>query len=1116
MAFVSRALLGLLAVAFAVTTSWSADPKTKDDAKQAETMKPPAVRTLDDLNLPADAILIICDEMKKALELIPKGVLITTERFQELRRLEEEKRLKRQTDLAKPGVPTAVIISGQVERELAQLQLQYKITTNRPKMPVALGCQRASAKSASLDGHLPMFVPDPNKEDGLVVEIETPGTHELTLGLTVPIAARGTKGKERGFDIGLPKAAITRLERMRLPSELSELRVNGRAVIAKPNTEGQCQIEDILLGPADRLDFLWQAATVDRSPPLFAAEGRISVRVEEKRVVTDVDFSLQVLRGEVKQWQILLPANLVPEIKEPQDERVEQIDLPHEREPWLTIRLKKASAAPLRVAFQVTQSPAEGRVAIGPFLVLGAFRQHGTIGVSAAPEYRLTFHPDPDVSRREPSEDQSRDDLAALFYYSKQLIPAKPSQPSPALLGFDFQVVKGVVEAKVDHTLRLTEDAWRLSSRIDITPIRSGVDALEIQVPADYPYDRTVGASPAELIEDQPVLDVRRQVLIVRLARRQFRPFSVTLPAVYPAVAGAQTFSPQLPRLLQTLDRGGQLTVLLPDHQELIGRTPGGDPLPPGKRTYTWTFDRAPLRVEVAWRRYQPELRVDSVLDITLREGQSSAVQRITFHSPEMPIDSLRLREPPALRDHLRMVSGGSLGPRGVVTLDRPAKTATLVLAYALSRAKEIEETGQAGTPAKDRYLPVPLVWVADATRAESKVRVWGEGCALLADGSWDELPCETVADKDTLPLLVLRSGYPGNRLALRWGDSAAPPVSALIERVLFQTEVSEAGEQRHRARFLVSRIGRRVLEVEFHQSLAGLRWDAFLDGKRLSRIRVVDASGQASETGTVLRFDIEPELYHQAVVLDLSYEGSSSEASGPLQYILHPPVLRGGVLLGKARWEVELPPGSLGFFSGRDDRPALSWQWRGGLLTPVTRTTRADLEGWFAGAAEHGTRSPGDNETAGLVCWRSHVEPLQVWHFPRQAWLLVCSLAFLGVGLGLCFAWRGRVLFFSLLIGLSVAVTVVAVGRPGVTPVVLYGCEPGVVVFALLLTAQATSHYRQARRRRFLPGFARTGSGAIGGQAGSSQRRRIEPSTVDAPAARDSSVSKKQPVQES
>src|SRR2546423_583583 len=80
-------------------------------------------------------------------------------------------------------------------------------TPARPRALVPLGCARAWRPAATLDdGQLPLLQPG---EDGLVLRVENAGTHHVTLDLALPWTPRGTKGAERGFDLGLPRAAIT-------------------------------------------------------------------------------------------------------------------------------------------------------------------------------------------------------------------------------------------------------------------------------------------------------------------------------------------------------------------------------------------------------------------------------------------------------------------------------------------------------------------------------------------------------------------------------------------------------------------------------------------------------------------------------------------------------------------------------------------------------------------------------------------------------------------------------------------------------------------------------------------------------------------------------------------
>ena len=64
---------------------------------------------------------------------------------------------------------------------------------------------------------------------------------------------------------------------------------------------------------------------------------------KEKRLITEVELQLQVLRGEVDQWQVLVPRGAAFELREPaaQDERIDRRTLPTEEAPALTSALTK-------------------------------------------------------------------------------------------------------------------------------------------------------------------------------------------------------------------------------------------------------------------------------------------------------------------------------------------------------------------------------------------------------------------------------------------------------------------------------------------------------------------------------------------------------------------------------------------------------------------------------------------------------------------------------------------------------------------------------------------------------------------------------------------------------
>src|SRR5205085_8704384 len=112
---------------------------------------------------------------------------------------------------------------------------------------------------------------------------------------------------------------------------------------------------------------------------------------------------------------------------------------------------------------------------------------------------------------------------------------------------------------------------------------------------------------------------------------KQGSEFKLTLEGSYPSPAGdTRQATLDLPRPLNTLDRGGQMSVKVPENLALVMAGKPDEPVR-DRHQQTWTVEQAPERVEVAWRPYHPELPVDSLVDIVLDSHQAHVRQRLTF-----------------------------------------------------------------------------------------------------------------------------------------------------------------------------------------------------------------------------------------------------------------------------------------------------------------------------------------------------------------------------------------------------------------------------------------------------------------------------------------------------
>jgi hypothetical protein len=216
--------------------------------------------------------------------------------------------------------------------------------------------------------------------------------------------------------------------------------------------------------------------------------------------------------------------------------------------------------------------------------------------------------------------------------------------------------------------------------------------------------------------------------------------------------------------------------------------------------------------------------------------------------------------------------------------------------------------------------------------------------------------------------------------------------------------------------------------------------------------------------------------------------------------------VLRGIVLAGRVRWQVNTPSDWVIISTGGGVAPEQQWGLRNGLLAPRPGATAADLERWFQGGAE-AAGAPLDSEVAWvsrnpeLLAGQPVLGALPIVHFPQQTWLLACSLLVIAVGLALYFVPLPRLVLSAVLGLLALVVLAVALLWPRTLPAFFYGCQPGLAVLLVVIAVQWLLQRRYRRQVIFMPAFSRVIPGSSILRGGSSAGgRRHEPSTVDAP----------------
>src|SRR5262249_47749537 len=146
--------------------------------------------------------------------------------------------------------------------------------------------------------------------------------------------------------------------------------------------------------------------------PVRTAEGgKVTVRVEERRSVTEAELTLRPLGGPVGSWRLLLPPKA--EVKVALEAGRFKLETDPRNPDHRTLRLTEPTEEPPALTVTLAGEPPRpgAPLAVGPFLVLGTSRQSGSVVISStAPGLRLECRALAELTRRELTEEEKRRD----------------------------------------------------------------------------------------------------------------------------------------------------------------------------------------------------------------------------------------------------------------------------------------------------------------------------------------------------------------------------------------------------------------------------------------------------------------------------------------------------------------------------------------------------------------------------------------------------------------------------------------------------------------------------------------------------------------------------------
>ena len=490
----------------------------------------------------------------------PDAVLLSAKEYKAL--LDKSDKLNDLTQSPKPIAPSQCELHGKVvvqgQRSVARFTATYSFMTTSDNQVIALGGQRAFPTAAKLDGEqLPELK---FSKTGLTARIDKSGKHSIVLDWDVPIGARANK-QELGFDFDLPRAAITTLTFTPLKS-VTELRV-GTRINGDPNDIKRQTLDwsalqpsknqtGYPLGATELLELTWAMPSDSEASNevVLKAETDVTVRFTDEEMITTAKIRLI---GHNPEWTLRLPSNadvaaepadplsvvselLVPDLPMPMSP-MPSIDAPTDmKQPLWKFRPMIPSIAEWRLTATIREprgnsSKPRENFAVGPIDVVDAVEQSGLIQLYVPQTVHVAYELGESV--RQIDQPRPGEDFLAAFQYTR--VRTKPKQEwNGSLLELEARPSPGFVRAQPRYQLRKTDLGWRLESTTTITPIRSRVEQLQIDIPAAW---EGVEVGPPELISGIEVVEATAEEprrFIVPLFTPQKGPFDLTISATLP------------------------------------------------------------------------------------------------------------------------------------------------------------------------------------------------------------------------------------------------------------------------------------------------------------------------------------------------------------------------------------------------------------------------------------------------------------------------------------------------------------------------------------------------------------------------------------------------------
>lgn len=751
---------------------------------------------------------------------------------------------------------------------------------------------------------------------GYVIVATEPGRYDVAVQFLVPLNPADAQ-RARAFRLALP-SALSNTVRATLPGTGLDIAVD-RAILSQTEEQGDATVVTATLGPTDDLSLRWRPR--DRRRDLeatqFYATSRSLVWLAAGSAQALHDITLEVAQGQVTEIELTLPDNMTAT-------QVSGEALGAWRFDPETHRLEAKLTRPVTAGYRLlltTQTPVDAlpyTLEAGVPRVVGAARQHATLGLGTAPSVYATVDDAP-ASMNE--QDFGRD-AAVLLRYAQGRASVPPEVRFACRLEADQRVratVREVLpEIRSAESAGFTIEEERLvyTSEFVVAVSKAGVFSTRLRLPEGYDID-ALSANGATHWDEETGEDGERYVRLHYATR-----VTGNLP-VQARLSRAITQPPasiQVPRIeaVGSLKHTGQVVIaaaqglrLSIDQRDGISEV---NPLELGIRTpgvLAANTLRPDWSVRLAVEQVQPRITADTLHVAAVSDGavRHTVYLRYTLQHAGAKVFRVRL---PADALGVRLVGPGVArrteveGDPGVWEVelsskwfDRPYPLAVQYdTAYAPdAESVQIDPVVAVGTDLQRGYLTVlsaGRVEVAAAAQAGGMVRA--DPRALPASFGAGDL------SEAALCYRCPSAGY-GLSLAVSRFDNAQQDQATVLNTQI-ATVLTADGESINRVQVELRVGGKRYLETRLP------------DGGRLLALRV---NGRAAEPSTRTDSTTNETVYlvplESAVMQDAHVQVDLVYAHRPsvLTKLASPLALQGprfDLPLRDVRWTVYAPDG--------------------------------------------------------------------------------------------------------------------------------------------------------------------------------------------------------------